>query len=182
MNLIGFGQRAGGVRPESFGATGVRVDAPVVAVDAEAAPHNPVIPRRPGEAYAWQEDVVNRRLDGVAPIVRREPDGAGRVGHRVRDGGIEFTIAVGDLVPSALDLPAQAEVQREVGPNLEIVLNEELWAFLPLPHDGRVGRLPGIDVAEKEGGVTGAAASGEGRRLRKDAAELQAGGFHIAPG
>src|SRR5437660_851845 len=41
--LVGLVQRSGAVSAQPFKAPGVRVDAPVVAVDAKSASHHPIV-------------------------------------------------------------------------------------------------------------------------------------------
>src|SRR5690242_8550942 len=105
-------QRSGAVYAQTLSAIGISIHAPVVAVNAEAASYNPVVPGGPREPNTRKEDIMNRLLNRTPPIVWRKPHRPRRIGNGIDNCRIEGADPIRDFVPSTLNLVPQSEVQR----------------------------------------------------------------------
>src|SRR5437588_4929251 len=109
----------------------------------------------PGETHTRLESVVHIGLQGSPAINMRgsKPIASGGVGGWISDGVIEAGFIVMDFVPAVIDLIAQAQIEREVGAHLPVILNENLGRLEAGSVFGRDTGIPIVRIAEKKVGV-----------------------------
>src|SRR6266478_5984530 len=178
--IIGIGNRSGAVAAEPH-AGSIRVQTPSVSIDADTATHCPTAFRRPRETDARQENLVVGRFESATPVVGRKPDRPRSVGLGVCDGWIEDAHVIVFLAPSILDLIAEPEVNREIRQNLEVVLNEELRAFLPRCRGRLVVGAPSLHLSQQKVRITQPASRRVRTALGEDAGKSELPGLHVPP-
>src|SRR6266481_2843230 len=143
------GSVARAVRPKAQSAA-VNVLTVIVRVESETTADDGVRFYLPGKAETRQEDVPNRLLQRGSVILAGKPHGTRRAGesaNRVDYVRVEPANLVVLLAHARCSHITQAEIDREIGLKLVIVLDESLRALQPHSARALVVRFPGLNVA-----------------------------------
>src|ERR1700688_2762556 len=159
-SVAGVGANGTSAQPLTVG-----VFAEVIGVHSKTAAHGGVFEhaRRPRKAYAWEEDIVNGLLQSGSPNLTTKPHGALGPVESIGEGGIEAPNCVVQLAHAGGRFIAQAQVDGQIGLNLEIILHKDLRIFYAHVSYGLVGGLPVLNVAQQEVRKACAARSTGGR-------------------